>query len=98
MRRGSVLVNTSRGALIDEGALFEALCSGHIRGAALDVYEHEPYEPVSSGKDFRQLDSVILTPHVASNTFEANRRIAAAVVRNVAAFLRGQRSDLSLVG
>ena len=49
---------------MDELALYDALKSGQITGAALDVFETEPYEPVSLGKDLRNLDNIILTPHI----------------------------------
>lgn len=68
MRPGSVLVNTARGALIDEGALAAALKSGQIAAAALDVLEHEPPEP---GNALLGLDNCIVTPHIAGSTAEA---------------------------
>lgn len=49
MRPGAFIVNTARGGLIQESALADALKSGHIRGAALDVHEHEPFDPLSLG-------------------------------------------------
>ena len=66
MKSGSVLINTARGGLIDEGALYEALLKGHISGAALDCFENEPY----SGQ-LANLDNVVLTSHVGSNAKEA---------------------------
>lgn len=52
MRPGAFIVNTSRGGLIQESALGEALKSGHIKAAALDVHEHEPFDPLAMGKCF----------------------------------------------
>lgn len=91
------LINTSRGSVVDESALYDALRAGRIAGAALDVFQAEPYVPVAADKDLRQLDNVILTPHVGSNTREANRRMAEASLANVRAFLAGRLDQLTRV-
>jgi glyoxylate reductase len=67
MRRDAYLVNTSRGAVVDEDALVRALSEGRIAGAALDVFEHEPHV----ARALLELENVVLTPHVASATVEA---------------------------
>ena len=54
-----------------------------IAGAALDVYEREPYQPPEAARDLRGLDNVILVPHIGSNTGESNRRMSERAVRNV---------------
>jgi phosphoglycerate dehydrogenase-like enzyme len=77
------LINTSRGAVVDEVALYDALTAGRIAGAALDVFAREPYVPVSPDKDLRTLSCVILTPHVSSNTADANRRMAERALGNI---------------
>jgi D-3-phosphoglycerate dehydrogenase / 2-oxoglutarate reductase len=80
MRRGAFLLNTARGPLIDEPALVEALRSGHLAGAALDVYEEEPL-PVAS--PLTSMDNVILGSHNASNTREAVARVNELAIDNV---------------
>ncbi|MBN1556982.1 MAG: hypothetical protein JW951_02410 [Lentisphaerae bacterium] len=74
------LINTARGAVVDEAALFDALAAGRLAGAALDVYEHEPYTPIDPQRDLRTLSNVILTPHLGSSTVEACERMARAAL------------------
>jgi phosphoglycerate dehydrogenase-like enzyme len=81
MREGALLINTSRGGLVDEQALFEALVAGHLGGAALDVFSVEP--PLES--PLLGLDQVIATPHVGGSTAEA----VLAMGRAAIAGLRG---------
>jgi glyoxylate reductase len=86
MRRGAVLINTARGALVDEAALVEALREGHLRSAGLDVYEHEP----RLHPGLLELKNVVLLPHIGSATRETRTRMAVLAARNVHAVLRGQ--------
>ena len=95
LHKGTILINTSRGALINETDLFEALSTHKIKAAALDVFSKEPYEPVSPDCDLRQLDNIIMTPHIASNTVEANNNMAAKVMLNIKNFLDGGFDDLT---
>jgi D-3-phosphoglycerate dehydrogenase len=84
MRDGVRIVNAARGALVDEAALYDALKSGKVAGAALDVYSEEPY----SGP-LLELDTVVATPHLAASTDEAQDRAGLIVAEQVAAALDG---------
>ena len=88
MKPNALIVNTSRGPVIDEAALIEALQKKQIGGAALDVYEKEP-TPLDN--PLLKLDNVVLTPHCASATWETRRKMAVRSVGNVKAFLEGKR-------
>ena len=80
------LVNISRGAVVDETALAEALAGGRLAGAALDVFVNEPHVPGS----LIRLPNTVLTPHVASATHETRQRMAELVLANLDAFLQGR--------
>jgi len=97
MKPGAFLINTARGEIVDEIALHDALSSGQLAGAALDVFENEPYQPVQPGKDLRQLENVLLTPHIGSNTREANNRMALSCLDNIRNFLAGRYELLTRV-
>lgn len=81
-----VLVNISRGSVVDEAALIAALAQGTIAGAALDVFAAEPHVP----EELRTMPNTVLTPHIASATVECRAAMAALVVTNVDAVLAGQ--------
>jgi D-3-phosphoglycerate dehydrogenase len=87
MKSTAILINTARGNLVDEAALVEALRSGHMAGAALDVFDEEP---LASGSPLRSLPKVILTPHIAASTVEAQRYVGTQIVDQVLAALRGE--------
>jgi len=80
MRPGAVVINTSRGGLIDETALYKALDSGHLGGAALDAYEKEPPE---AKLPLYQMPNVITTPHTGAHTAEASLNMATMAVDNL---------------
>jgi len=84
MRKGALLVNCARGGLVDEKALAQALRSGHLGGAALDVFEKEPPAPESP---LFGLDNFICTPHLGASTEEAQAAVAAAVCEQLVAYL-----------
>jgi len=88
MRTDSIFINISRGKVVDEAALIHALQQGQIRGAGLDVFEHEPLDPASP---LLTLDNVVATPHIGSATIETREAMARCAVDNLLAALDGQR-------
>ena len=87
MKPGVVLVNTARGGIIDEAALVEALKSGQVGAAGLDVFEDEP---IPEHHPLTQFDQVLLTPHIAGLTDGAAERIAIASAQNIVDFFNGR--------
>jgi glyoxylate reductase len=87
MKRTAILINTSRGPVVDEAALVEALTAKKIAGAGLDVYEREP--AVHPG--LIPMPNVVLTPHIASGTTRTRSEMSAMAARNMATALRGGR-------
>jgi (S)-sulfolactate dehydrogenase len=86
MHRGAILVNAARGGIVDEVALCAALRSGHLGGAALDVFAREPVD-AASGALFVGVPNLILTPHIAGVTDESNVRVSAVTAEAVARHL-----------
>lgn len=97
LKPSCVLVNTARGPVVDEISLFDALNVKRIAGAALDVFENEPFKPVDPHKDLRTLDNVLLTPHIGSSTVEACRRMAESCLVNIKAAFERRYGDLNLL-
>ena len=83
-KRGVRILNVARGGIIDETALYEALQSGQVAGAALDVFEDEP----PAGSPLLAIDSVILTPHLGASTQEAQEKVAVRIAEQIAAYLK----------
>ena len=85
MRKGAILINTSRGGIVDEDALVKYLKNGHLGGAMLDVFESEP---LTESRPFAGLPNLILTPHIAGVTVESNRRVSCMIVDQVMEHLK----------
>jgi len=97
MKKGAMLVNAARGALIDDAALVAALESGHLAGAALDVFEPEP---LPADSILRKAPNIILTPHLGASTKEAQTRVATEIAGAVrdALLKNDMRSAVNLQG
>ncbi len=91
MKPEALLVNTARGAIVDEAALVEALAAHRIGGAALDVYAAEPLPPAHA---LAAMDNVVLTPHAAGNTVEALEAGLRMAVDNIWSFLEGRPQNV----
>jgi D-3-phosphoglycerate dehydrogenase len=87
IKKGAILINTARGAVLDETALLDALHSGQISAAALDVYEHEPIDHTSP---LTREPRIICTPHTAAETVEAIRGVGYTVAKDIIEALEGR--------
>jgi lactate dehydrogenase-like 2-hydroxyacid dehydrogenase len=94
---GCFLINTARGAILDEVALFDAMADGRIAGAGLDVFEREPYQPQAPDKDLRQLPNLVMTPHTGSSTRDACDRMAQRALRNIWLAATGRYAEMDLL-
>ena len=91
MKDGAMLINTARGALVDEAALADALNSGKLRGAALDVVSQEP---INGENPLLSCKNCIITPHIAWAPLESRQRLLDTVVENIRAFLNGKPQNV----
>ena len=91
MKDGAIVVNTARGKLIDESALYKALILGKLRAAGLDVHYEEP---MLAEDPLKTLDNVILTPHIAGLSFETFHSMMAGAVENIVAFDNGDMRSI----
>ncbi|MEM3150954.1 MAG: NAD(P)-dependent oxidoreductase, partial [Candidatus Bathyarchaeia archaeon] len=87
MKSSAILINTSRGAVINEAALIKALKEKWIAGAALDVFEKEPINP---DNPLLELDNVVVTPHIGSATKETRIKMAEIAAKNLVSVLKGE--------
>lgn len=94
MKDGVIIVNTARGKVIDEEAMIEALKSGKIKAAALDVFENEPLSPENP---LCKMDNVILTPHLGASNMEGMRRMSLQVADGVLKVIKGETPDNPVV-
>jgi glyoxylate reductase len=89
MKRGAYLVNTSRGPVVDEHDLADALRAGHLAGAALDVFDNEP----NVNPELIGMENVVLTPHIASATWEAREKMGEQAVSSILDVLDGKKPE-----
>ena len=85
MKKGSILINTSRGEVVDENALIASLKSHHLGGAALDVFNQEPLTKENANK-FKDISNLICTPHISGLSEQANKRVSSMIANSVIKF------------
>ena len=92
MKNGAIIVNTARGKLISEDALYEAILNGHLHSVALDVHYEEPIKGISR---FANMDNVILTPHIAGLSYETFHAMMKGAIDNIISFEKGEKEVLN---
>jgi D-3-phosphoglycerate dehydrogenase len=88
MKKGAMIINCARGGLVDEQAIADACKSGRLAGYGADVLEHEP---MATPHPFQDIDNIIVTPHIASRTFESVERQAVRATLNLVNYLKGEK-------
>ena len=97
MKKGVILVNVARGAVVDEKAVAEGVKNGQIGAFGSDVYSEEPFGESHPFSEIKDMENVILTPHMAWGAYEARKRCLDEVISNIKAFYNGeikQRVDI----
>lgn len=94
MKKNAYLINVGRGGIIEEQALVKVLNEGHLAGVGLDVFEHEPLLENDVIYEIKDMDKVILTPHIAWGSLEARQRCVDEVYQNILAFLKGEERNI----
>jgi D-3-phosphoglycerate dehydrogenase len=89
MKKGAYFINTSRGGVVDESALLDALNSGHLGGAALDVVDGEPAVNPALLEYARTHDNLILTPHIGGNTIESRKKTQLFIAQKIKEYIEG---------
>ena len=84
MQKGSFIINSSRGGIVNEEDIVKFLKNGHLGGAMLDVFESEPIDNVSM---FSGIENLILTPHIAGLTYESNIRVSEVISNKILKYL-----------
>ncbi len=93
MKRDAILINVARGAVIDEGAVADALLEGALGGVGIDVYSKEPFGSDHPYSKIAGRDNVILTPHMAWGSYEARCRCCDEIALNIESFIKGERRN-----
>ncbi len=88
MKPGAILINTARGAVVDQHALYRSLKDGHLGGAGLDVTDPEP---IARQDPLLKLPHVVITPHIGSATYSTRNKMADIATENIIAVLKGRR-------
>jgi glycerate dehydrogenase len=91
MKKNSIIINTARGGIVDEEALYEALLKKDIKGAACDVLTEEPPK---SGNKLMNLDNIIITPHVAWASIQSRQTLVEGIVKNIEKYLQGKGKEI----
>lgn len=88
MKQGAMVINCARGGLVDENAIADACKTGHLLGYGTDVLDHEP---IQTPHPFQKIDNILVTPHIASRTFESVERQAVMATENLLRVLKGEK-------